>query len=321
MKRLLFSVLSILSLNVFLTSTVFAEDRALHSILKNVSIPNVNSAIKDANTLEKNLTKENFQKLIVSWKKVEAIYFAGEIDNDYLDTPRYIDVFHNLKENLAVQMKRVIASKDAVEIALFKNSFKTINALEYVLFNDETVSKREKELSIVIVKNIILKLEEIKSVYVKYLKNEAKEEKWENAMIINTLIASSYRLKEWRIGDASGYSSKYKGEAKNSRAEYFLSQNSFISIAAILEAHKEIIGNQKYYNFASMAINSGAKEQIFESQNAIRNTLTSLELQKNDDFTNAKNLFTNAKALHNAYYLSLIEQLSISSKILDADGD
>ena len=40
-----------------------------------------------------------------------------------------------------------------------------------------------------------------------------------------------------------------------------------------------------------------------------------------DDFTKANNLFAMAKDLHNAYYVSLIEQLSIVGKILDADGD
>ena len=321
MKKVLISIFSVLFVKVFLLSSVFAEDRALNSVLKNVSIPNVNTAILNAKNLQKELSKENFSKLIVSWKKVEAIYFAGELDNDYLDTPRYIDVFHNLKEDLHLQMKRVINSKDAVNIALFKNSFKTVNALEYVLFNDEVITQREKLLSIEILKSIISKLEDINEVYLNYLRAEAKSEKWENAMIINTLVASTYRLKEWRIGDPSGNSSKYKGDAKNQRAEYFLSKNSFTAIKAILEAHDEVVGKKEYYNFASMASVSGAKEEIIAAQKAISNTEKEISKLKNDDFSNAKNLYEAAIVLHNAYYLSLIEQLSITSKILDADGD
>ena len=47
------------------------------------------------------------------------------------------------------------------------------------------------------------------------------------------------------------------------------------------------------------------------------------ELKKlpKDDFTKATNLFNLSKDLHNAYYGPLIEQLSITGKILDADGD
>ena len=34
--------------------------------------------------------------------------------------------------------------------------------------------------------------------------------RWKKGLILNTLIASSYKLKEWRIGNASGNSSKFK---------------------------------------------------------------------------------------------------------------
>ena len=184
----------LLIMGMLLTSSLFAQETALKSILKNVSIPNVNMAIIDAQNLQKDLNAKNFTKLVTSWKSVEAIYFAGEIDNDYLDTPRYIDVFHNLKENLPKQMSRVIKSNDKVRTALFKNSFRTINALEYVLFNDETITTREKEISIEILNTIISNLEDINGVYSTYLNDKTKSEEWENALIINTLIASSYRL-------------------------------------------------------------------------------------------------------------------------------
>lgn len=314
MKKVLFIMM-------FLVSSIYAEQTALNSILKNISIPNVQKTISDANVLKEELNQENFKKFLKSWKKVEALYFAGEIDNDYLDSPRYIDVFHNLKEDLNEQMQRVINSKDEANIALFKNSFKTINALEYVLFNDEKISKREKLLSIEILKSIISHLEDIEDVYSKYLNQEPKEEKWENAMIINTLIASTYRLKEWRIGDPSGNSSKYKDSIDNRRAEYFLSKNSFEAIDAILHAHKEIMQTSTSNNFGQMASNSGAKTEVLEVEEAIKNTFEQLSKLKKDDFTNAKDLYESAKKLHNAYYLSLVEQLSVTAKILDADGD
>ena len=314
MKKILFTLM-------FLVSTIFAQETALISILKNISIPNVQNTINNADALKKDLNEQNFKKFLKSWKKVEAIYFAGEIDNDYLDSPRYIDVFHNLKEDLNEQMKRVIASKDDVNIALFKNSFKTINALEYVLFNDKEITTREKLLSIEIIKSIQSHLNDIKEVYSNYLKQKPKEEKWENAMIINTLVASTYRLKEWRIGDPSGNSSKYKDDIDNKRAEYFLSKNSFEAIASILDAHDEIMNTSKSYNFGKMAIESGAKAEVMEVQNAIKNAKIEVSKLKNDDFSNAKELYNSAKNLHNAYYLSLIEQLSVTAKILDADGD
>ena len=250
MKKVLFLVL-------FFSTMVFAKESVLVNTIKNISIPNVENAINDAKILQKDLNAQNFTNFLKSWKKIEALYFAGDIDENFEDTPRYIDVFNNLKEDLNAQMKKAIESKDDIKMALFKNSFKTVNALEYVLFNDKDISKREKDLSIAILDSIILHLQNINRVYKNYLV-APKDEKWENALVINTLIASSYRLKEWRIGNASGNSSKFKNEPKNERAEYFLSQNSFAAIDAILESHKQIVEKHKYYDFATYSMDKAA---------------------------------------------------------------
>jgi predicted lipoprotein len=314
MKKIIFLML-------FCTTLIFAQDRALLNIVKNISIPNVAIAINDAKVLQKDLNDKNFTNFIKSWKKVEAIYFAGEFDENYLDTPRYMDVFNNLKEDLNSQMKRVIESNDPVNVALFKNSFKSVNALEYVLYNDKDISKREKELSIAILDSLISHLEGIQDVYKEYLTVKPKDIKWENALIINTLIGSSYRLKEWRVGNPSGLSSKFKNDAKNERAEYFLSKNSFSAIEAILEAQRQIVETKDYYNFVNVAKEKNAQKDIALALTKIDEAKVNLAKLKNDDFSNANELFKNVKDLHNIYYLSLIEQLGLSPKVLDADGD
>lgn len=314
MKKVLFLVL-------LFSSIVFANERIVVNIIKNVSIPNVQETIDNAKILQKDVNGDNFTNFLKSWKKVEAFYIAGDLDEDYSDTPRYMDVFNNLKEDLNSQMQRVIESKDEPKTALFKNSFKTINALEYVIFNDKEISKREKELSIVILNSMISHLEEIKTVYETYLLKPTKDEKWENALVINTLIASSYRLKEWRIGNASGNSSKFKNDVKNERAEYFLSQNSFNAIDAILEAHNQIVKKNQYYDFAAFVMDKGAAIELLVVIDKIKEMKDELKVLPKDDFTKANKLFNSAKDLHNAYYVSLIEQLSITGKILDADGD
>lgn len=314
MKKVLF-------LLVLFSSLVFANERILLNVIKNVSIPNVQNTIENARILQQDLNTQNFTNFLQSWKKVEALYFAGDLNEDFLDTPRYIDIFNNLKEDLNSQMKMVIESKDDAKTALFKNSFKTINALEYVIFNDNEISKRQKELSIAILDSIISHLEEIKTVYETYLLKPTKDEKWENALVINTLIASSYRLKEWRIGNASGNSSKFKNDVKNERAEYFLSQNSFNAIDAILEAHNQIVKKNQYYDFAAFVMDKGAAIELLVVIDKIKEMQDELKVLPKDDFTKANKLFNIAKDLHNAYYVSLIEQLSITGKILDADGD
>ena len=313
MKRVLFLVL-------LFSTMVFANERILVNIIKNESIPNVENAISDAKILQKDVNAQNFTNFLKSWKKVEALYFAGDIDENYADIPRYIDVYNNLKEDLNAQMKKAIESKDEPKVALFKNSFKTINALEYVLFKDADISKREKDLSVVILDSIIANLQNVNKVYKNYL-SKSKDEKWENALIINTLISSSYRLKEWRIGNASGNASKFKNDPKNERAEYFLSQNSFSAIDAILQAHREVVEKHPYYDFATFALDKGAAIQLLEVIDKLKQMQEELKTLPKDDFTKANNLFNLAKELHNAYYVSLIGQLSITGKILDADGD
>ena len=313
MKKVLFFLL-------LFSTIIFAKESVLVNTIKNVSIPNVENAINDAKILQKDVNAVNFTNFVKSWKKVEALYFAGDIDENLADTPRYIDVFNNLKEDLNSQLKRAIESKDEPKTVLFKNSFKTINALEYILFNDKDITKREKDLAVVILDSIIVNLQNINKAYKNYLV-KPKDEKWENALVINSLIASSYRLKEWRIGNPSGNASKFKNDPKNERAEYFLSQNSFAAIDAILEAHKQIIEKKPYYDFAVYSIDKGAAIQLLEIVDKINEMQEELKKLPVDDFTKATNLFNLAKELHNSYNISLIGKLSLTAKILDADGD
>jgi hypothetical protein len=292
----------IMLLVAFSFMTLFAKETTLDSILKNVSIVNVDNTIKNAEILQKEHSAQNFTNLIKSWKKVEAFYFAGDIDENYLDTPRYIDVFHNLKENLNIQMQRVIDSKDEPQVALFKNSFKTVNALEYILFNDKTITPREKALANTILDSIISHLKDTKEVYEEYLTRAKKDEQWENGLIMNTLISSTYKLKEWRI------------KVPKKEQEYILSNNTNEAIEAIIDANEEIIGDKSYYNFASMAKESGAKDETQEAQKLIKESLKTLK-------NNPEKLYEVINTLHVTYFLSLIERLSITAKILEADGD
>lgn len=299
----------------------FAFSNTFTNIIQNVSLPNVNKALEDINSLEKSYSKKDFDKLVKSWKKVQALYLAGSINEDYIDTPRYIDIFHHGNEDITKQLNRAIKSNDDASVELFRNSTKSINAIEYMLYKDEKLSKREKELLDVMFKAIKSHLMDIKTVYSSYLKSKQRSEKWGNAVIINKLIDSTYKLKEWRVGDPAGYSRKYKDNPDNKRAEYYLSKNSFSAIKAILDAHNEVIGEKEYKNFATMALNSGAKKQVMQVRKALQESYEELSKLKTDDFSNAQGLFEALSKFHNAYYLSLIEELSVTAKILDADGD
>ncbi|AXH14323.1 imelysin family protein [Malaciobacter mytili] len=299
----------------------FSYANTFSNILTNVSLPNVNKAIKNAQDLKSNFKKEDFEKFVISWKKVQALYLAGDINEDYIDTPRYVDIFHHGNEDITKQLNRAIASNEEASLALFKNSNKSINAVEYILYKDETLTKREKELLTVMLDAIISHLNDIKTVYTTYLQGKQKDEKWGNAVIINALIDGTYKLKEWRVGDPAGLSRKYRNNPDNSRGEYYLSKQSFAAIRAILDVHEEVMGEKNFPNFASMAIDGGAKKQVEEVRIALKNSIYELNKLQKEDFSKAQKLFEALSIFHNTYYLSLVEQLSVTAKILDADGD
>ncbi|TLT05723.1 imelysin [Aliarcobacter thereius] len=312
MKKLI--IVALFAINLFANSSVF------QSILGNVSINDTNNAINSAKALQKDISKENFKKFLKDWKSVETLYLAGELDYDYIDTPRFIDVFNNLKEDLNSQMQRVIDSSKNVQTSLYKNSFKTINALEYVISKKE-LNSRDKKIIKVILDSIISHLEDIKEVYEAYLSNPTKDEKEEIAILVNSLVASSYRLKEWRIGNPAGLSTKYKNDQKNNRAEYFLSQNSFEAIISILETQLKVVDKQEYKNLYSFSYEKSAKEEIDKVSNTIKQTLEEINKLNKDDFSNASRIFELASYIHDLYYITIIEKLALKPEILDADGD
>jgi len=150
-----------------------------------------------------------------------------------------------------------------------------------------------------------------------------KEKQKMNAIIMNALIESSYKLKEWRVGDAAGLSRKYKNNPNDDRSEYPISKLSYKAIEAILLTHQEMIGKQKFVNFSEVVHQAGADKELQTIRNSLESALKYLHLAPAYDF-NAKEIKEVYKALttlHNAYYISLIAALKVTSKILDADGD
>jgi predicted lipoprotein len=325
MKKIIFVLLT------FLTA-LFASENAQENILNKVLIVNTQKAIQSSLELEKSLgkkplSKEEIQKkftqLLFDWKKVEALYIAGELDNDYLDTPRYIDVFHNLKENLHEQMQRVRQSRDEVSVALFKHSFKTINALEYMLYSSDTFVARDVEISQAIVQNIQKQLKEILEVYQTKANDFIRNEVFANGIMMNTLVQSIYKLKEWRVADVAGLSLKYKNNPNANRAEYFLSQNSTVAIEAILLAHQEVLDSKTFFDFGDKYERDLKNNDIKKTRELLKNALSKLEKITQDDLSSkeAQIFYESVNEIYNHYFFTLIQDLKITAKILDADGD
>jgi len=293
------------------------------SLYENVLLKNIVEANQNLHKLEKTLNKDDFTNMMMSWKKVQTLYLAADLDEDYIDTPRYIDTFHEGKENLYRQLDRILLSNDALEIELFKNSTKSINALEYLMFKSGEQTHRQKEMVVYILKHIAQHLQSIENFYKTSQKLFSQESQKMNAFVMNALIESSYKLKEWRVGDPAGLSRKYRNKPDARRSEYPVSKLSYSAIEAILLTHQAVIGKQEFVNFSNVVRSAGADKELKNVREHIKNALKSLYKAPAYDFESQeiKELYKELTALHNAYYISLIGVLKITSKILDADGD
>ena len=308
-------------------NVVFANE-ALTSIFDNVLIKNSKQSITDIQILNNNIINEDkvkiqksFQNFVKSWKSVESFYILGDLDDNYLDTPRYIDTFHQGNEDIKIQLDLIIQEKEDLSIGLYKNSHKTINALEYILFTKDLKNERVKKIALIISSKLKENLEEI---YNGYLENKTiflKDEVTANAMMLNSLIENSYKIKEWRVGDPSGLSRKFKGKPSNERAEYNISKSSIVAIESILNTHLLILGDQKFKNFGTMIRSYDVNDELNDAVKYLISSLKNTKLIKNDDFKDSEKLYKSLKKLHSTYYISLIGKLKVTAKILDADGD
>ena len=312
---------------VLLFNTLYANE-SLNSIYENVILKNSKNSIIEIQKLEKDIqlnkysdAKKEFSSFIKSWKSVESFYILGDLDDSYLDTPRYLDMFHQANEDITKQLDLIISSKEDLDISLYKNSHKTVNALEYILFTKDLNNERVKKIALIITDKIKENLQYIYDGYVESKEQFIKDELTSNAMMLNSLIENSYKLKEWRIGDPAGLSRKFKDKASNQRAEYFISKNSINAIVSIIETHLEVLDKQNYINFGSMIRSYDVNDELNDAVKYLKEALKYAKEIQNDDFSNAKKLYKSVKKLHATYYISLIGKLQITAKILDADGD
>ena len=267
------------------------------------------------------LAKSEFSNLVSAVKRVEAFYILGDLDDEYIDLPRYLDTFHQSNEDIKSQLDMIIKDKEDLSIALYKNSHKTINALEYILFTQELKDPRVKEMALMIITTIQRNLTEIYNAYKEFESTFVSDEQKANAIMLNALIESSYKLKEWRVGDPAGLSRKFRDKPDNRRAEFTLSKNGIVAIQTILNTHLKVLDKQNFKNFGSMIQSYEVKDELNEAIKDLKTALAQSDKIKNDDFSKAQDLYNSLKKLHTSYYISLIGKLKITSKILDADGD
>lgn len=328
---------------------------ALSSIQKNIFQANANGFIEELTNLEnmlnaydKNLTTEDVERLqssfidiIQKWKAVEVSYVIGDYDDLLLDIPRIIDFFIKSSKNQSIpnDVQNALDSTTEIKAALFKNTSKSIQALEFLIYGKQST---KADLVLAMNKDNYRRVDALK-VVVESLKKKgslisdfyASDKKFiadtTDALngLVNALVQSSFDLQEKRIGEAAGFIIKTKDNPDATKLEYYNSKNSIVSVKAILDAHNQIMGQQSFANLGSFATANGATAIVTEIREKIDNALVfanqinSLEDELNAQEMSAsvKKLYSEVKALEGIYHTSLINSLDLTARIIDADGD
>lgn len=282
-----------------------------------------------------------FTQIMKEWKSVQATYIAGDYNASLIDIPQFIDFFHTGKAlDVGADIDAALSQTISIESSLFKNSSKSLTALEYLVFGKQTstsdlVTKmnennaRRVDALKVVVNTLIKRSLSIANFYASDVSFKSNTTDASNALV-NALIDSSYKLKEHRIGEAAGYVVKFKDDPDASRLEFYNSKRSLEAIKAILTAHNEIMGEQTYTNFGSFASANGAGVVVQKIRVNISNALAIVEefstpIESTITPTNVdskvKRLYDEIAKLQQTYFESLINALSLTAQIIEADGD
>lgn len=307
------------------TNVMLSHANAFKSALERLESQVVSTGISDMTAL-----KGTFTSIMKEWKSVEATYVAADYSSSMIDIPQFIDYFHTGKKlNVGEDVENALNQSNDVSAALFKNSSKSLTALEYLLFVTSNNSQRKIDAIKAVVSNLKSKASTIASFYVSNTKFTSDDKEASNA-IVNVLIDSTFKLKEWRIGEASGIALKFKDSPDPARLEYAKSGLSLEAIKAILLAHQDVMGERSYGNFGSFASEHGAAAVVTQIRGQLNAALatanafgTPLESAITTSGSDAKveKLYNEVKVLQELYFTSLIQALNLTAEIIEADGD
>lgn len=327
----------------------------LGSMQKNILLKNSNRLVSKLTTVQSklnafdsNLTtsdietlQSDFVEFATIWKKVQAIYVAGELSDEMLYVPDSIDFFNKGKNlNVANDIDKALALEGKITARLMRRSSKSLTGLEYLIFGEQASTSdllplmnrdhRERIEAIKISIDVLLtNATLIQDFYTKDVKFKENLKDTLN-ILVNVLVQSSFDLRELRIGESAGFIVKTKDDPNPTRLEYYKSKKSLEAIKAILEAHNEVMGKQSYENFGSFASANSADGVVKKIQANLNNALTIVNnfstpieesITTTTVDTKVKQLYDEITDLQKNYFESLINALDLTADIIEADGD
>ena len=337
------------------TSSAANANDVLVSMQKNILLANAQNLVHTLEAVESKLTaldsnltttdlkalQRDFVVCASLWKKVQAVYVAGELSDAMLYVPDSIDFFNKGKNlNVATDIDNALGLEGNISARLLRRSSKSLTGLEYMLFAEQASlsdllllmnkDNRKRVEAIQISIHVLLENAQLIEAFYRNDEKFIAEVKESSNILVNVLVQSAFDLRELRIGEAAGYIVKTMDDPNPRRLEYYKSKKSLEAIEAILEAHNEVMGKQSYTNFGSFASENGAEAVVKKIQSNLDNALAIVHAFTGPIESSVTAIAVDAKVrklydemtdLQKNYFESLINALDLSADIIEADGD
>ena len=300
------------------------------SIYDNVLQHNADNAVNYCTNLKSALDSDSadvrhqaFVQLAEGWGRVQASYILGDYNMNAMDYPLMVDYFHSGNEDIHESIERLVGRDTKASTALYKNSYKTMGAIDSVMFSGEW-SERRKEFAEIMVANVCKRFTQISDGYKANRDAFLFDVERGLSLVVNAEIEHIYKTRDWRIAQVSGLTKADPGPAKPEHQQYPYSQASWAFIGGILETNKQLLAENMQPNIATIAHEKQGMEGVKIVQAALQTSLLAYQNTPIDHNFNAADMTPVVKGLSDlqkAFYTHLVSQIGVSANLIDADGD
>lgn len=300
------------------------------SIYDNVLQHNADNAVQYCAELKGALDSDSgdvrhqaFEQLAKGWGQVQASYILGGYDMNAMDYPLMVDFFHSGNEDIHASIERLIGRDSKPETALYKNSYKTMTAIDSVMFSGEW-SERRKAFAEVMVTNVCKRFTQISNGYKANRDAFLFDVDKGLSLVVNAQIEHIYKTRDWRIAQVSGLTKANLGETKPEHQQFPYSEASWAFIGGVLETNQQLLGEDKQPNVATIAYEKHGSEGIKSVQNALTASVDAYNNTPADHNFNLNDmipLFQGLLDVQKAFYRELVSRIGVSANLIDADGD
>lgn len=307
-----------------------ATTDAYAAIYDKVLQANADTAVARCNDLQQTLNSPSadrrhaaFVVLAQAWAKVRASYVLGGYDMAAMDYPLLIAYFHVGKEDLHESLDQIVEGDLPPASALYKNSYKTLRALDDVMFSGPWSPRRE-QMTGFITSKVCKRLAQVTEGYRAHRGDFLADPEKALSLLINAEIESLYKTRDWRIGQIIGLTKKSLGQQQLDKQEYPYSQASWPVIGAIIATHEQLLDADQQPNIASIARVKRADEELSLVQKGLSETALAYQavpLDKGFDLQATIPVFQGLLDTQKAFYRHLVGRIGVTANIIDADGD